>query len=156
MKCINANRAIVSEENTVYCCRMQASRFFQRGSSSEEDEEEEETEEETESESDSDSDASGDGKGGASKCGPLLAMRRSMLRTSFGLILCPLSHSRLCACQHGPHSCCRLRVRRFLVGSDSSDSDDDKRVVRSAKDRRFEELNATCAELRVRPGSPQL
>lgn len=61
-----------------------------------------------------------------------------------------------CACQHGPHSCCRLRVRRFLVGSDSSDSDDDKRVVRSAKDRRFEELNATCAELRVRPESPQL
>ena len=41
-------------------------------------------------------------------------------------------------------------LRRFLVGSDSSDSDDDKRVVRSAKDRRFEELNATCAELRVR------
>jgi translation initiation factor 3 subunit C len=40
-------------------------------------------------------------------------------------------------------------VHRFLVGSDSSDSDDDKRVVRSAKDRRFEELNATCAELRV-------
>lgn len=39
------------------------------------------------------------------------------------------------------------------MGSDSSDSEDDKRVVRSAKDRRYEELNATCAEIRVRPAS---
>ena len=43
----------------------------------------------------------------------------------------------------------RVLPRRFLVGSDSSDSEDDKRVVRSAKDRRYEELNATCAEIRV-------
>lgn len=38
---------------------------------------------------------------------------------------------------------------RFLVGSDSSDSDDARRVVRSAKDRRGEELKATCDEIRV-------
>lgn len=36
-----------------------------------------------------------------------------------------------------------------MIGSSDSDSDDDKRVVRSAKDRRFDELKATCEELRV-------
>ena len=36
-----------------------------------------------------------------------------------------------------------------MVGSSDSDSDDDKRVVRSAKDRRFDELKGTCEELRV-------
>ena len=36
-----------------------------------------------------------------------------------------------------------------MVGSSDSDSDDDKRVVRSAKDRRFDELKSTCEELRV-------
>lgn len=40
--------------------------------------------------------------------------------------------------------------RRFMVGSSDSDSEDDKRVVRSAKDKRFEELQATCDEIRVR------
>ncbi len=40
---------------------------------------------------------------------------------------------------------------RFMIGSSDSDSDDDKRVVRSAKDRRFDELKGTCEELRVRP-----
>ena len=44
----------------------------------------------------------------------------------------------------------RRLVCRFLVGSDSSDDEDDKRVVRSAKDRRGEELKATCDEIRVR------
>jgi hypothetical protein len=39
---------------------------------------------------------------------------------------------------------------RFLVGSDSDSDEDDKRVVRSAKDRRGEELRATCDEMRVR------
>ena len=39
---------------------------------------------------------------------------------------------------------------RFMIGSSDSDSDDDKRVVRSAKDRRFDELKGTCEELRVR------
>ena len=38
---------------------------------------------------------------------------------------------------------------RFMVGSSDSDSDDDKRVVRSAKDRRFDELKGTCEEMRV-------
>ena len=38
---------------------------------------------------------------------------------------------------------------RFMVGSSDSDSDDDKRVVRSAKDRRFDELKATCEDMRV-------
>lgn len=43
-----------------------------------------------------------------------------------------------------------LRLSRFMIGSSDSDSDDDKRVVRSAKDRRFDELKGTCEELRVR------
>jgi hypothetical protein len=36
-----------------------------------------------------------------------------------------------------------------MIGSSDSDSDDDKRIVRSAKDRRFDELKATCEEMRV-------
>ena len=39
------------------------------------------------------------------------------------------------------------------MGSSDSDSDDDKRVVRSAKDRRFDELKGTCEEMRVRSSS---
>ncbi|KAK9812688.1 hypothetical protein WJX72_002071 [[Myrmecia] bisecta] len=39
-------------------------------------------------------------------------------------------------------------VGRFMVGSSDSDSEDDKRVVKSAKDRRYEELRATCDEIR--------
>ena len=35
------------------------------------------------------------------------------------------------------------------MGSSDSDSDDDRRVVRSAKDRRYDELKATCDEIRV-------
>lgn len=46
---------------------------------------------------------------------------------------------------HGAAPSCR----RFLVGSDSSDDEDDKRVVRSAKDRRGEELRTICDEMRV-------
>ena len=137
------------------CCRMQASRFWERGSSSEEEEDEEETEEESESESDSDSDASGDDKRGASKC--VLLRFHGLIMQRIGLFSSSIPSPPLPARVHAstaPHtSCCRLRVRRFLVGSDSSDSDDDKRVVRSAKDRRFEELNATCAELRVSPST---
>ncbi|DBA87382.1 hypothetical protein WJX77_002170 [Trebouxia sp. C0004] len=37
---------------------------------------------------------------------------------------------------------------RFMIGSSDSDSEDDKRVIRSAKDRRFDELQATCHEIR--------
>lgn len=48
-------------------------------------------------------------------------------------------------------------LRRFMIGSSDSDSDDDKRVVRSAKDRRFDELKGTCEELRVlRPSSQHM
>ena len=36
-----------------------------------------------------------------------------------------------------------------MIGSSDSDSEDDKRVIRSAKDRRFDELQATCHEIRV-------
>jgi translation initiation factor 3 subunit C len=39
-------------------------------------------------------------------------------------------------------------ISRFMVGSSDSDSEDDRRVVRSAKDRRFDELKATCEEIR--------
>ena len=38
-----------------------------------------------------------------------------------------------------------------MIGSSDSDSEDDKRVIRSAKDRRFDELQATCHEIRVGP-----
>lgn len=37
---------------------------------------------------------------------------------------------------------------KFLVGSDSSEDEDDKRVVRSAKDRRGAELKSICDEIR--------
>lgn len=40
---------------------------------------------------------------------------------------------------------------RFLFGASDSDSDDGKRVVRSAKDRRFDELRATSDEIKVSP-----
>ena len=42
------------------------------------------------------------------------------------------------------------RACRFLAGSSDSDSDDARRVVKSAKDRRFEELRGTTDEIRVR------
>lgn len=42
-----------------------------------------------------------------------------------------------------------VSLPRFLVGSDSDSDEDDKRVVRSAKDRRGEELRTTCDEMRV-------
>ena len=41
------------------------------------------------------------------------------------------------------------KKNRFLVGSDSSDSDDARRVVRSARDRAADQLRATCEEIRV-------
>jgi hypothetical protein len=37
---------------------------------------------------------------------------------------------------------------RFLMGSSESESEDERRVVRSAKDKATRELEATCAELR--------
>jgi len=45
-----------------------------------------------------------------------------------------------------------------MNASSDSDSDDGKRVVRSAKDRRFDELRATCDDIRVRllRSSPRL
>lgn len=50
----------------------------------------------------------------------------------------------------------RRGANRFMAGSDSSDSEDGKqRVVRSAKDKRFEELSKACDELRVRPRAQQ-
>ena len=42
-----------------------------------------------------------------------------------------------------------LGACRFLAGSSDSDSDDARRVVKSAKDRRFEELRGTTDEIRV-------
>ncbi|KAK9794329.1 hypothetical protein WJX73_000840 [Symbiochloris irregularis] len=42
----------------------------------------------------------------------------------------------------------RKGASKFLVGSSDSDSSDDKRVVRSAKDRRYDELRSTCDEIR--------
>lgn len=39
-------------------------------------------------------------------------------------------------------------ANRFLAGSSDSDSEDDKRVVKSAKDKRFEELAKSCDEIR--------
>lgn len=37
---------------------------------------------------------------------------------------------------------------RFLVGDSDSESEDERRVIRSAKDKRYEELQAACDELR--------
>eukprot|EP00891_Asterochloris_glomerata_P007222 jgi/Astpho2/7222/fgenesh1_pm.00113_%23_10_t len=37
---------------------------------------------------------------------------------------------------------------RFMIGSSDSDDEDEKRVAKSAKDRRFEELQTTCDEIR--------
>ena len=39
---------------------------------------------------------------------------------------------------------------RFLLGSSDSESEDERRVVRSAKDRATEELLSICNEIRVR------
>lgn len=40
---------------------------------------------------------------------------------------------------------------RFLMGSSDSESEDERRVVRSAKDKAYDELRATCNEIKVRP-----
>lgn len=55
---------------------------------------------------------------------------------------------------HERDSCCSTLIvsllsNRFLFGASDSDSDDGKRVVRSAKDRRFDELRATSDEIKV-------
>ena len=39
---------------------------------------------------------------------------------------------------------------RFLMGTSDSDSEDERRVVKSAKDKAHEELQATCNEIKVR------
>lgn len=39
---------------------------------------------------------------------------------------------------------------RFLMGSSDSESEDERRVVRSAKDKAYDELRATCNEIKVR------
>ena len=46
-------------------------------------------------------------------------------------------------------------VCRFLLADSDSDSEDNRRVVRSAKDRRFEELRSTCDEIRVSSTQPR-
>jgi len=58
---------------------------------------------------------------------------------------------------HAPLSLC-VGCRFGMNASSDSDSDDGKRVVRSAKDRRFDELRATCDDIRVRllRSSPRL
>ena len=43
---------------------------------------------------------------------------------------------------------------RFMIGSSDSDDEDEKRVAKSAKDRRFEELQTTCDEIRVSKATP--
>ena len=72
------------------------------------------------------------------------------------ITLCSVSEAFANSCMTGkfPHVLCDLSrtcgsLHRFMIGSSDSDSDDDKRVVRSAKDRRFDELKATCEEMRV-------
>ena len=47
-----------------------------------------------------------------------------------------------------------LWLCRFMIGSSDSDDEDEKRVAKSAKDRRFEELQTTCDEIRVSQGAP--
>jgi hypothetical protein len=42
-----------------------------------------------------------------------------------------------------------LAACRFLAGSDSDDSGDERRVVKSAKDKALEELAHVCDDLRV-------
>jgi hypothetical protein len=42
-----------------------------------------------------------------------------------------------------------LAAYRFLAGSDSDDSGDERRVVKSAKDKALEELAHVCDDLRV-------
>ena len=50
-----------------------------------------------------------------------------------------------------PRSLPLAKKRRFLVGSSDSDSDDGRRVVRSAKDKALEDLRSACDEIRVSP-----
>ena len=40
-------------------------------------------------------------------------------------------------------------MRRFLMGSSESESEDERRVVRSAKDRATEDLYSICNDIRV-------
>lgn len=42
------------------------------------------------------------------------------------------------------------KKNRFLVGSSDSESDEARRVVRSARDRAADQLRSTCEEIRVR------
>ena len=41
-----------------------------------------------------------------------------------------------------------------MIGSSDSDDEDEKRVAKSGKDRRFEELLTTCDEIRVSKATP--
>ena len=41
---------------------------------------------------------------------------------------------------------------RFLMGSSDSESEDERRVVRSAKDKAHDELRATCNDIKVTGG----
>ncbi len=43
------------------------------------------------------------------------------------------------------------RANAFLGGSSDSDNDEDRRIVKSARDKRLSELASCCDEIRVRP-----
>ena len=79
--------------------------------------------------------------------GRLLAVAAPSSEVTPGLCLCVILTT---TSSKRPHNPTPLVLYRFLVGSSDSDSEDDKRVVRSAKDRRYDELRGTCDEIRVR------
>ena len=64
----------------------------------------------------------------------------------------------MCMCISHPQPHCLsislLWLCRFMIGSSDSDDEDEKRVAKSAKDRRFEELQTTCDEIRVSKATP--
>ena len=47
----------------------------------------------------------------------------------------------------------RKGASRFLMGSSDSESEDERRVVRSAKDKAHDELRVQCNDLKVRPAA---
>lgn len=136
-------------------CYVQASsRFWERGDSSEDDDDDAQSATSSgSSDSSTTSSSESDAGIGNSKCASTFQTLFPHLR--FDALHCDISAAAAAAVpltqpifQLTSHSW--LGVCRFLVGSDSSEDDDDKRVVRSAKDRRGEELKLICDEIRVR------